>query len=223
MKSLPIVLVLIAATIFSACKNTGSGSTGPTETGVIVPLSVYNIWVFDHVDYNPDGSIKKEFTDSVQVYPDTKINPSNGITALDLNGQYVANLVAGFYIIGANIILPELWLKYPANVGDRFRDGPETMQLHFPTVQKPDSIVNLTSVYTVAAKNLSVTVPAGSFYCYKYETDFQDPVYHVTYYQVLEYYSPNVGEIMREEYARDQSNTMKLASRQKLISKKLQP
>ena len=228
MKTLPVAIIVILSVFLFSCKDSGSsGSTGalPGETGLIVPLAAYNVWVYNKTDFALDGSIKKESVDSVKILPDTKLNFSTGITWYDYNQKLrVANLsdpnYPGLWRVSEDLIYPQLWFKYPANVGESFRWGPLTETISTPTPVRPDSVILLTANtnnFVVAAKNISVTGGNGINYsCYKYESDFNDSK-NVTYIQTFEYYAPNIGEIMREDYARD-GNTLKLVSREKLIS-----
>lgn len=228
MKSLRLVITIALSGIFFSCTSSSSNSTGsePVESGVLVPLVPYNVWVYDKVEFTPTGSIKKETTDSVQILPDSKLNSATGITWYDFNHELrSANLAdpnfPGLWRVNDDLIYPQLWFKYPAKVGESFRWGPIRQTLAFPTSQKPDSTVNLLGNFVVVAKNVLIpTRDGGNYSCYQYKSEYND-ARNVTYLETIEYFAPNVGEIMKEEYVRDVTNSLKLATRSKLISKHL--
>lgn len=223
MRKLFLIISPFLLLSFVSCGGSDSNSTGTSETGQIIPLSPYSVWVYSKTEYNLNGSVKKQSTDSIQVLPDTKLNSATGITWYDYNHELRAANISdktfpGFWRVREDLVYPQLWFKYPANVGESFRWGPITQTLAFPTPQKLDSVVQLTGDFTVTAKYIPENVPAGSFNCYQYQSDFKDDVYKVTYLRTVDYLSPNIGQIMKEEYARDQSNTLKLISTMKLVS-----
>jgi hypothetical protein len=227
MKSLPIIILIVLSGILFSCKSSNSTGSLPEETGIIMPLAASNIWVYNKIEYASDGSIKRESTDSVKILNDTKLNFSTGIIWYDYNSVLLlANIsdpnYPGLWRVSQDLIYPQLWFKYPANVGESFRWGPLTQTLATPTAQKPDSVINLTANsinFVVAAKNVTVTAGDGVTYtCYKYESDYNDAK-NITYMQTFDYLAPNAGEIMIENYVRDASNTLKLVSRENLITK----
>jgi hypothetical protein len=231
MKTLPLLALIFLSAVVSSCHyNPGSGEIA--ETGAIVPLAAYNTWVYDRVDYAKNGTSSQSI-DSITIPNDLTFTFGTGATITwypwkDRTGIIrSANLTdpnfPGLWRVGSDLTTRALWYKYPAKVGESFRWGPLSTNLPYPTPAKTDSVITLkanSEDMVVIAKNLSITVPAGTFSCYKYESDYK--LNGKTYLQVIEYLAPNIGKIKEEQYALDYgSASLRLISHSQLTSKKI--
>ena len=230
MKKIPMktlyycILLFSGITVLSCHSGSGTGP-GPVSTGVIVPLEAGNKWYYDKITYT-NGTQSSESVDSIQVTSDIKFNTTNNFDGYNYDGwRYVANISDGFYHFGTDLNFngKQLWYKYPANVGDVFRWGPQYKDLPFPTSQKPDSVTKLTANdFTVVRTNYSVTVAAGTFSCYEYKTDYKDWTGKIMF-STIEFLAPNVGKIQEQNFTATPSspNSLLPADIWKLTSKKI--
>jgi hypothetical protein len=115
-----------------------------------------NSWVMQYTFYDTTGSILETFSDTSRVASDTVIA---GVTWYYISsklshGVYYTNKSDGLWLMTLGTSTgPTLWYKYPANVGDNW-----TVQ----TVARP--IID----EGVLQSDTSMTVPKGTYACYKY-------------------------------------------------------
>ncbi len=219
MKRLLFVYCCLCGLVFSACSsNTGTG--GVTIITPIVPLGAGFLWVMETTTFDNNGAPLKTITDTIHIYDDTHLSPK-GITYYHFDNTYVTERSDGLYNTDLSFSGPYLYLKFPAAVNDVFRAGQLSKTINFPTALKPDSMVTLTTEYLVKAVNTSISVPAGVFSCNEYVTTWSDVKYHSPYELEYYFYSANVGPVQVEHYKRDAANILKLSSRSRLVSKKL--
>ena len=103
--------------------------------------------------------------------------------------------------------------KYPAKVGDIFRHDSYILTKE----SSPDPLGEATADYIVSSTTESVTVPAGTFICYKYNADYYDTTSHQLIDRFNKFYSPNVGMIKSEDFHLDSaSQTLKIAQTSQL-------
>lgn len=205
---------LFLVLLFSACKSPAN-SSGAGDTGVLIPLAVGNTWTSDEVVFFPDGSTKNDPNVTLAIEPVARV--SNGITFYFYDSTvYLSNRSDGVYATDPSLLFSQLYFKYPANIGDTFRSEHDT-SFGVVFVHNKDSIVQGVSQFIVTGKDVPITVPAGTYSCLKYQTDWVDIHSGKSYSRNIEYFAPNVGEIMKEQYTIDSTNSLQLLTRSRLL------
>jgi hypothetical protein len=165
-----LIAIIISAFSFQSCKD---DPVEPKESeSQIWPLAIGNYWTYSHLDKN-DSS----FVDSVFVVKDTTIEGEKWFVVVmgDEDGNLWRNSAIGL-LSKTKDSTYRLLVKYPTNVGDKTPDDEDTL-------------------YTVA-KNVSITVPAGTFSTIKYEFIGEDIEEEYEYYRYTKeeiYMAPGVG------------------------------
>ena len=196
--------ILIISFVFFLLAGCSEDSTEPSDHGVLVPMKVGNIWIYQTTDYDENGdisyvsldtfSITKKYTvDSDDVYLRRAIYHI-GDEYIDEVFGYYSNKSDGFHFHG--FIFDDqppgkqslLINKYPTEEGDKFN----TMDYEF-LVEKTDE---------------NIKIPAGEFSCYKY-------IKLVDGNTGIEYCKPGLGLVKAENYSEGElSKKMELISYQ---------
>jgi hypothetical protein len=170
------------------------------DTTVIMPLTIGNMWVYEVSGLDTiDNTMKPVRIDTFEVRRDTIIDGERWFVVKDMTppGGRVINREDGFWQCRRNQE-PFLFLKYPASPGDEYSWD----------------VRDITVENRVIAADTEVTVPAGTFACYRYTqlTDLQNII--VDYY-----FAPGAGGIRLEVF--DKAGLRPL-SRHDLIEIKLE-
>jgi hypothetical protein len=166
-----IILFLAMMSLISCNKDEGPTGSSNTGSGGIIPLKIGNSWTFRIT------SASGTFTATNSINQDTTIN--NEKWFLVGSNTWGTNRADGFWFIkGTNP--PLLAYKYPASVGDSCQ-----------------------AAYYLSTKILSIndtiTVPAGRFPCYKYQSNRTDYPDHRL--EMIEWYAPNIGPVRIKQYS----------------------
>jgi hypothetical protein len=164
------------------------GAAVPAD--VIIPLAIGNQWVTQINGWDSAGHPQAGLMITNRIVRDTVIQMERWY--LRSAGPSVTNRSTGFWIREGS--LPELYLKYPAVLGDKYVYGGDTVQ--------------------VTARDTTIAVSAGTFSC---------RCYTITYTSAdlanqLVFVCPNKGMIRSEVYHRTPGGQVYLASRGDLIS-----
>ncbi len=217
------LLLALFSFILFGCSDSGTSGSTDDPNAFIIPLNVGYYWVMDNSDFSADGSSHAQANDTIKISPQTRLSPKNE-TFYDYDGRYVTKHSDGLYSTDNLSEGPYLYIKYPASVGDAFRDGrfTQTTQMTIQRPGKSDTSITLYTRYTVAGKDKSISVPAGNYSCYEYLTAwFQDKT-NTVYQEDHLYFSPNIGQIMVEHFERNAAGSMILKHRSRLLSSHLQ-
>jgi hypothetical protein len=164
-----------------SCK---SSTETVTSASVIMPLAVGNEW--DYAGFFLIASQQHVIFDTTKIV-------SSKVTAFATQyGTYYENRSDGLWIVSdsATPTYTGLIAKYPANSGDFVRRD---------TTVGIDTIISDVIVDSV---NSVVTVPSGTYSCFKYTTNYYD-LKHILQRQDNDYYAVNVGEIKDELFEVD--------------------
>ncbi|MGA2296122.1 MAG: hypothetical protein ABSG15_01060 [FCB group bacterium] len=206
-KILLLVRVLFLTSILGCKSCTKSDSpVSPTISGVLIPLKIGNKWIYQDKQF--DNPINPKIgKDTLYIIKDTIINGETWYIPYGEINIPCINRSDGFYSM-----LPDslqnfnitLLFKYPANIGDMWNTG--------------DS--NREGNYTLLSKNDTVTVTAGTFICYKYqsESQFSDIL---LYQKSLFWICPGIGEIKIEDWESFDTNKLSLYHSSELLSYEL--
>jgi hypothetical protein len=196
--------LLLTALLFIACDQ-GNVPNAPLQ---IMPLKVGNRWIGRITEYDTNGNVASTRFDTLTVYKSEVVNGEtwyyrtmspavltirngNPDSLLFDTVQYAfTNRVDGLYQAEVtNFANPHCIAKYPATEGD-------TMSKR--ALYTFDTSLSFTTVDLVRRTNALVTVPAGIFHCYQYQSvSFQS--FRGTTMDSSRYYAPGVG-IVQYEY-----------------------
>ena len=201
---LVIIITLTSILGFNSCKK-GDSPTGPTESTFLMPLKVGNKWMYQMKTID---SLKNEKTkmDSIYIWGDTLLNGDTWYFIL--HSDPWLNRDDGLYSMGMDSSgkpIPILSIKYPVNIGDKWTTGPEEEKMNF----------------TLLSKGESVTVTAGTFSCYNYQTEsvYKDPNGSYSYYTKSFYWiCPGKGIIKVEQWYRHNNGVLFLEHSEELLS-----
>ncbi|MGA2296468.1 MAG: hypothetical protein ABSG15_02855 [FCB group bacterium] len=185
LKKTILSLIILVIIVFAGCNKTDS-PVSPTQSDVLIPLKVGNTWIYQ------GGSKDSVSTDTLKVIRDTIIN---GVTWYFFNSDssdVVTNLNDGFYdmFIGSYSYMGSgLSFKYPAKVGD--------------TCSSSNNNSTQNGIRTVLSVNESITVKAGTFKCYKFQSYgvVTDTTYNFSIYtKDTVWICPNIGMIKTKSW-----------------------
>lgn len=119
----------------------------------IFPLKKGNYWIIKTTRYHENGDFSSSKIDTTYVINDTTIKNQKYYLLADnhnkSNKKYFTNTDLGLFSYSGNFMPPELILKYPGMIGDKFKNvSMDTMRI--------DSI------------NEEFEIGLGKFSCYKY-------------------------------------------------------
>ncbi len=189
--------------ILIGCSDVPTTPDGST----IMPLTVGNSWVGKWTYYSGDGSVIETLFDTLTITGTVK---DNGVTWYEANnGELLANDRKGLHYndFTPQCILYPVRALYPATASDTFNSAPPTTVL-VPEATGSAETINVIACNIVLTTDSTVTVPAGTFTTYVYKPDVLAPnpaqsedLQFIN--ETIEYYTPNVGPIMREFYERN--------------------
>ena len=193
MKRMISVICCCILFLILGCKKDDSILQPTSFSNTIFPLAVGNTWNFTQHSYDSTGTITSSESLSYVIVRDTIINNSKWYM---LWGSLflLANRDSGLYeYLNAG---QKLFYKYPANAQDSFYISATYGYLHVKSI------------------NISITVPAGTFNCYAYESYI--PIAGAT---EIDYLCPGVGMIKIENYqSAPNSRTQYLSGTSELLS-----
>ena len=173
----------------------------PGETRDLIPLSVGNYWVFEQTNYDSLGNMTSiEPHDTIEIVGDTTIG------GIIWSYKYYLGVLLAYRNSPAGILIRlvsknsdatvKLIYKFPAEITDTYP---------YPVVWfgvSPTRLVDSLYQCFVMARDTLVTVPAGSFQCYKYRyIDIGGPYLHDVYI------APEHGWVKTETYVTLRSGT----------------
>ncbi len=180
-----------------SCKN--STDTGTQSQGVIMPLAIGNTWIYLDNGYDSNGHLIVPSRLDTLLINDT-ITYGKDVLYIPQNRKiYYYNKTDGLSIRYNFAPEETLFAKYPAKAGDIFRHDSYILTKE----SSPDPLGLAAADYIVSSTTESVTVPAGTFICYKYNADYYDTTKHQLLDRYNTYYAPNVGMIKSEDFHLD--------------------
>jgi hypothetical protein len=186
--SAKVWLLIAMSTLLVCCQTEDVSLTPQSPTpAVIFPLAVGNYWVRERIVYDTSGVVSGSQIDTVKVLGDSLLQGERWFIVSRDGGRYlVTNRSTGLWIMGAGS--PSMQYEYPGEPGDTFV---------FTVNTSPVRVVHTDS---------SITVPAGTFSCYVYETSWPSSRVHVRW---SESFCPEIGFIGSESH-QSQSDTSRL-------------
>jgi hypothetical protein len=194
-----------------SCKN--STDTVVQGQSVIMPLAIGNTWIYIDNGYDSNGHLIVPTPSDTLLISDT-LSYGKDIIYIPQNRHiYYVNRADGLRIRYDGYFDETFIAKYPAKAGDIFRHD----RYLITKESSPDPIGVAAGDLIVSSTIESVTVPAGTFICYKYNEDYYDTASHQLLDRFNTYYAPNVGMIKEEDFYLDSaSQTLKLAQSHQL-------
>ncbi len=191
-------LLLVFCLGIISCKS--STDTGTQNQTVIMPLAIGNTWIYLDNGYDSNGHLFVPSTydtllisDTITYGKDILYKPQNRLI-------YYTNKANGLWVRYDLAPSEEIFFaKYPAKDGDIFRRD----SLIVTKESSPDPLGLTIGNFIVSSTTESVTVPAGTFVCYKYNADYYDTTSHQLVDRVNSFYAPNVGRIKSEDFHLD--------------------
>jgi hypothetical protein len=201
-KQISTSLLLVTLFLQAGCKKddnpVNQGGTNPT---VLMPLKIGNQWIYRAVSLDSLGNVQNSDTSTFKIVRDTSIQNEKWYfigrdsTARELltnrsDGLWYMRLTSSGTVAQSVV----LFAKHPANVND--------------TWLGPDS-----TTAKLLAKNVSVTVPQGTYSCFQYtyaNKNTQD-------LQQTKYFPVGVGFVRDEFYSKTSSGQSYVAGRRELI------
>ncbi len=204
-----VFLFLISSLLYIGCSDT----TEPSETTELIPLKVGNQWILENF-HSPGSGLPDETTyDTLQIVGTTQsgdITYYNFTNNSSKDTSYIYQKGNDYYSLDGSRI--DYGYTYPAEVGKvNYRD----------TLYWPGDTVIVT--YFLAEKDHPVSVPAGTFTCYKYQVDYRYTNDGSLYRQNFSYIAPGIGPISDETYFPVVGGSMRLSDRSRLMSYTLKP
>lgn len=201
------LIVLLMIVFVAGCDST----SGPSTTDVLVPLAINNTWVYEISDFDSTGTLYqtseyiRKLTDTITLEGELyyRINNSIGLAINRSDGHWIA------------IVNPpgRRYAKYPAFVGEITRRDTLRGSEIDPDPLKITGYSETRLITNVAP----VTVPAGTFIAYQYETIHTMANGKPLIKEAL-YMTPGIGEIKFENYNYLEDGTPWVTSRSELKS-----
>ncbi|MCK5125220.1 MAG: hypothetical protein KAR42_03100 [candidate division Zixibacteria bacterium] len=170
-----------------ASGNSSESITGKMADADIIPLNLGNLWTYQMFQIDTtNGKMNPTQKITYAIHRDTVMDNEVWylIEGMGPNGTWGINRDDGFWIIGPTG-QPILLAKFPGQIGDEYSK-----------ITGAAIIIN-----RIESTGESVTVPSGSYFCYKYAQEFGGK--SRTSYA---YYSPGVGmvrlEVMNESLSK---------------------
>ncbi len=170
--------------MLTSCKKDNPVDTSPSVKQ-IWPLKPGNTWAFSTIGYDTTGAVRDSGSGAFVVTTDTIVGGETWYHMTGLGSTLLTNRSDGFW--GMPKSVPGLIFKYPASAGDSWNYG--------------DQYIFLQSADT------SITVPAGTYHCYKYRFSMDDY-----------YLCPGVGIIAEDSYLSTNSGRLYIESRLSVTS-----
>lgn len=196
-------IVVLLAIFVAGCDST----SGPSASSVLVPLAINNTWVYQVTDFDSTGAVS-EISEYVRKLVDTTTIDGQLYYQLDNLIGFVTNRPDGHWIFVGS---PPGWryAKYPAFVGeiierDTLRD--------FSSDPVEDAFVETKLV----SNSVSVTVPAGTFIAYQYESIYVLVANGKPIIKEVLYMTPGVGAVRTENHNYLENGTAWVTSRSEL-------
>ena len=193
-------LFFISVLLFTnSCSN---DPIGIDESKEIFPLNINNFWEFKYLepDYY-DNNFKVEIVDTMHItYMAEKYivykqaTYFNNSLLPDIKWLYWKG-EDGIYFMGGisstdTLIVKELNLKYPANIGDSW----QCRSISYSPVENKFFISD-TITYTLENKDIEIETPAGKYKCYEYQFKKLPEKNTSVKWIYKNYYSPGIGYI----------------------------
>jgi len=194
-----------------SCKN--STDIGTQSQGVIMPLALGNTWIYIDHGYDSNGHLIVPSPSDTLLINDT-ITYGKDVLYIPRDRKiYYINKADGLWIRYDFDSKEIFQAKYPTKVGDIYRHDSYILTKE----SSPDPLGEVAADYIVSSTTESVTVPAGTFICYKYNADYYDTASHQLLDRFNTFYAPNVGLIKEEDFHFDTvSQTLMIAQSHQL-------
>jgi hypothetical protein len=182
----------------ASCKSS-TESNNPQSQDVIMPLAVGNMWAYHDQTFHK--GISGSYDDTLKIVFTIFFGKDSAYK--NKYDTYYQNKGDGLWIMpfGSSDFI--LSAKYPGNAGDVFG--------HDVTIitneSSPDPIDSAGADIRIDSVNATVTVPAGTYQCYKYNADYYDSK-HQLLIKENNYYSVNTGLIKRERFELDSASQL---------------
>jgi hypothetical protein len=192
MKSFVIALLFcFVVFMLTSCKKDNPVDSSPSVKQ-IWPLKPGNTWAFSTIEYDTTGAVTQSGSGALVVTTDTIVG---GETWYHIPGvgsgwpMFYTNRSDGFWGMSNSTsgLFKGLFFKYPVSAGDSWNFG--------------DQYIFLQSADT------SITVPAGTYHCYKYRVSMDDY-----------YFCPGVGIIAEDSYSNTNSGRLYIEGRLSITS-----
>lgn len=192
MKYILFVITLIYSTLQFGCD-----STAPqTEYSIqdIMPLASGNQWTWISSHYTSAGSLEREDTIGDFIGAPHTFDGNSGYYPTSCGCAY------GFLHYSGNDLLVYDSISKTSSIKLRYPMAPDESIIVVDSINREG--LRLQGVLRMLSKNASVTVPAGTFNCVKYEELYRYGAdgFLDTAYIIYKYYAPGVGAVMGEQY-----------------------
>jgi hypothetical protein len=195
-----LFLLLTAVCLLAACDK--DDPVTPGAGGSLYPLTIGNSWTYRSMRFDSLGNSKSLDTVEFSITKDTLVGNEHWFSLGSGVGEYLANRGDGTWYMRINssgVITqqPVMFFRYPAAVNDSWL----TMD---------------SGMATLTGKDVSVTVPAGTYKCLRYAYDIAKWDFH----QIMDV-APGVGYVKEEVFAKRFSGVQYVESRRELIKVQL--
>jgi hypothetical protein len=199
-------IVVLLAVLVAGCDS----SSGPSTISVLVPLAIGNTWVYVETDFDSTGALVKT-SEYIREITDTTIIEGELYYRFNTSA-FATNRHDGYWVTSG---FSPAWryVKYPALVGEiTDRDTLRT------AIIGPDPNERVFSETILISTVTSVSVPAGTFIAYQYESIYVLESNDKPIIKDVLYMTPGVGEIKSEHYNYLEDGTAWLTDRSELKS-----
>jgi hypothetical protein len=181
------ILSLVTLLLASCSEQSNPTGSGTSSSNQIMPLAVGNSWTTRVTFYDTTGAVANLDSSTIKIVRDTTIQNEKWFA--DSSGILYTNRSDGLWMKWASSTV--LVAKYPASLGDTFTTG-----------------VFNDMTATVLSMDTSITVPKGTFRCYRYraikgafDTNYSN------YSEDNSYFSLGIGLIKWEDYLKTRAGT----------------
>ena len=148
----------------------------------VIPTQIGNSWITLQKHYQPDGSVSWSTQDTVSIVSDTTVSLQRYFHFFEQQGP------------SPDSIGPTSWIKWTA------RNSAEGFVGWFGIEQLIYSYPPVVGQQRVFATDTVISVPAGSFHCIGYLTEYSIKPYRLGGGRYYVYLAPGIGVVREESY-----------------------
>lgn len=173
--------VLCAVFMIVGCSD---DSVMPNDS-TVDPYVTGNYWIYRDTYFNSDGSVESIEEDSLAVFLS---RTTNGETTIEFSNGFVFRRTALGILNNDGLLY-----KYPSVVDDTF-----FTRYALPLTTDTSFLGDMMRFNE--GVNVSVTVPAGTFQCYKYTTNTTKASNDTVIFKIIDHFDANTGLIKSEMF-----------------------